>query len=500
LKQLDSDFGSFTPFVASTFLSMGALFVLLKDDAALVPVMLVVCALAGVAVLIFGRGKRLASELRSREAQAKHMALHDAMTGLPNRLLFTDRLGHAIEQLRRKPGSVAVLALDLDRFKEVNDTFGHQFGDELLRQVSRRLGDICRASDTVARLGGDEFAIVAEGASAQVASTLADRIIAAMSQAFDLSCGRVFIGSSVGIAMLQNGKVDTVDAMRQADLALYRAKEAGGGQYAFFKREMDAAQRTRKAIENDLRDALANGGLTMAYQPQVNAEGETIALEALLRWDHPTRGAVAPAFFVGIAEECGLIEPLSIFTLRTAFKESQRWPAPVRVAVNLSASFVRMRGFLEVLERLVAETEVDPNRMELEITESLFMGDDPQVQATLKRVRELGFSLALDDFGTGYSSLSYLQRYPVDKIKIDQSFVRGLGKDKESGAVVDAIVKLAGALNLAVVAEGVETEEQRSRLEAAGCPDVQGFLFSRAVTPAEVDDMLETEARAAAAG
>jgi diguanylate cyclase (GGDEF)-like protein len=390
---------------------------------------------------------------------------------------------------------VAILALDLDRFKDVNDTFGHQFGDELLREVAKRLSGICRATDTVARLGGDEFAIVQVQATGQSAAALSDRIVKALSQPFDLSVGRVFVGSSVGIALLDKPGADPIDGMRQADLALYRAKGAGGGQYAFFKQEMDAALRMRRAVEADLREALASGGLSMAYQTQVDGEGRVVAVEALARWDHPVRGKLAPEFFVGVAEECGLIEPLSIFTLRTAFVDARRWPNGVKVAINISPAHLRMRSFLHTIRELVAETGADPHRFELEITESLFLGDDTHVMATLAKLREMGFALALDDFGTGYSSLSYLRKYPVDKIKIDQSFVAGLGADADADAMVTAIIRLAGALNLNVVAEGVETEDQLRRLRAAGCPDIQGFLYSHPMRAAEVDHLVSAPPR-----
>ena len=493
----DLNFDSYTAYVAAAFISMGALSVLLKGSPALLPVLLVVCGLSGVAVLTFGRGRRLALHLLEREAEAKRMALHDALTGLPNRLLFTDRLTHALQQLSRDRGSVAVLALDLDRFKEVNDTFGHQFGDELLREVSRRLAETCRTTDTLARLGGDEFAIVQNNATAQSAASLSERIGRALAEPFHLSVGNVFIGSSIGIALLERSDVDPADGLRQADLALYRAKEAGGGQYAFFKQEMDAALRMRRSIEADLREALANDSLTMVYQSQVDGAGRIVAVEALVRWDHPTRGSVAPEFFVSVAEECGLIEQLSLFTLRTAFRDAASWPSTVKVAVNISPAHLRMRSFMDSLNGLLKSTNVDPHRVELEITESLFIGDDPHIQGTLAKLREMGFSLALDDFGTGYSSLSYLRQYPVDKIKIDQSFVAALGLNTESDAVVNAIIRLAGALNLAVVAEGVETQDQRRRLEAAGCSDVQGFLCSRPM-PAREMDLLVAQPSAAA--
>jgi diguanylate cyclase (GGDEF)-like protein len=458
--------------------------------AAILPILLVVCSVAGIAILTFGRGRRVAQGLIESEARATHMALHDGLTGLPNRILLVDRLSQALEQLRRRSGAIAVLGLDLDRFKEVNDTFGHQSGDELLREVARRLADTCRTTDTVARLGGDEFAIVQSEGSAGAAAALARRLNEALSAPIDLAVGRVYIGCSIGISVLESADCDPVEALRQADLALYRAKDAGRGQHAFFEPEMDAAQRLRRAIESDLREAITSGGLQMAYQAQVDGAGETTAVEALVRWNHPVRGPIAPEFFVGVAEECGLIEQLGIFTLRTAFIDSRRWPEKVRVAVNISPAQLRLKTFMRSIEQLLAETGAKPDRFELEITEGVFMGDDPHIHETLRRLRELGFSLALDDFGSGYSSLSYLRKYPVDKIKIDASFVAGLGRETDSDAVVGAIVRLGRALNLAIVAEGVETADQRRRLRSAGCSDVQGFLFSRPMAAREMDEAL----------
>jgi diguanylate cyclase (GGDEF)-like protein len=460
---------------------------------AILPILLVVCSIAGIAFLTFGRGRRVAQGLVASEARAKHMAVHDSLTSLPNRVLFTDRLSHALEQLRRKPGFVAVFCIDLDRFKDVNDTFGHHCGDDLLREAARRLAATVRTSDTLARLGGDEFAIVQTDATPVAAAALARRINLAMAAPVELSVGRLFIGCSIGITLIDNADVSPVESMRQADLALYRAKDAGRGQYSFFEPEMDAALRMRRAVEADLREALADGGLEMAYQSQVDAEGRTVGVEALVRWNHPTRGAVSPSFFVPIAEECGLIDLLGAYTLRTAFADSLRWPDHVKVAINISAAQLRLQSFIPTVKRLLDETGAEARRFELEITESVFLGENPKVHENLHKLRDLGFTLALDDFGTGYSSLSYLRRYPVDKIKIDRSFTAALGADQESDEVVGAIIKLARALNLSVVAEGVETLDQRHRLAAAGCADVQGYLFSRPMGAVAMDRLLVRE-------
>ncbi len=418
------------------------------------------------------------------------MAVHDALTALPNRVLFTDRLSHALEQLRRRPGRVAVFCIDLDRFKEVNDTFGHHCGDDLLREAAKRLAGTVRTSDTLARLGGDEFAIVQAEATPVAAAALARRINMAMVAPFELSVGRLFIGCSIGVTLIDDADVDPVESLRQADLALYKAKEAGRGQYSFFEPEMDAALRLRRAVESDLREALANGGLEMNYQSQVDVDDRPVGVEALVRWSHPTRGAVSPSYFVPIAEECGLIDILGAYTLRAAFTDSLQWPSEIKVAVNISAAQLRLHTFIPTVKRLLEETGASAKRFELEITESVFLGENPKVHANLNRLRELGFTLALDDFGTGYSSLSYLRRYPVDKIKIDRSFTAALGADRDADEVVGAIIRLARALNLSVVAEGVETADQRRRLAIAGCSDVQGFLFSRPMPAAAMGRLL----------
>jgi diguanylate cyclase (GGDEF)-like protein len=455
---------------------------------ALPPVGVLIAILVIIGVVLYRRGQEAARKLKASEARATHLAYHDALTGLPNRLMFNARLALAMEELRRRGAHFAVHCIDLDRFKEVNDTFGHQVGDELIRLAARRIGDSCRSVDTVARLGGDEFAIVQSGTESMGASQLAERLIQSLSAPMDLSVGRVHIGASVGIVLVTEA-TDPQDCLRQADLALYRVKESGRGAYSFFEEEMDATVRFRRGLQADLHQALQEETLELHYQPQVDGAGRIVGLEALLRWAHPTRGAVSPSVFIPIAEECGLIDRLGFFTLRRAFEDSRRWPH-LRVAINISAVQLRIRGFTEHLAELIVETGVDPYRFELEITEGVLLGDDPQTHETLKQIRDLGFSLALDDFGTGYSSLSYLQRYPVSKIKIDRSFVANLGVDREGEAVVAAIVRLARALRLSVIAEGVETNEQRLRLARAGCSEVQGFLFGRPAAPEAIEAIL----------
>ena len=301
--------------------------------------------------------------------------------------------------------------------------------------------------------------------------------MAELARPLDLPFGRVFPGASVGVTLVADARTDGDEALRQADLAMYRAKDAGRGRFQFYEPEMDLALKSRHALERDLREALRAETLTMVYQPQLDGDRRVVGVEALVRWTHAERGPVSPAFFVSIAEECGLIDELGEFTLRRAFTDSLRWPR-LTVAVNVSAIQIRAGDFDRLAGRLLRETGADPRRIELEITEGILLEDDEVTQETLGRLRAMGFSLALDDFGTGYSSLAYLRRYPIDKIKIDRSFITNLGAEREAEAVVGAIVKLARALNLKVIAEGVETDAQRSGLSRAGCHNIQGFLYS----------------------
>lgn len=443
-------------------------------------------------ILMHRRSWRAAQALIASEARASHLAYHDPLTGLPNRVLFFDRLGVALNQVRRGQTSIAVHCLDLDRFKEVNDTFGHQMGDELIVAASKRIAEVCRRSDTFARLSGDEFAIVQLDASPNAAARLAERIVKAMSETVELSGGRVHVSCSVGVNLVPEGDFSAAEALRHADLALYRAKHNGRSRYCFFEPEMDAAMRMRREMETDLREALRKGGLRMVYQPQVDRDDTIIGVEALLRWTHPTRGEVSPSVFVQVAEECGLINEIGLFTLREAFKARRNWHG-LKVAINISASQLRMHDFHAQVSRLLAECDADPHDFELEITEGLLLGDDPVTHTTLMKLREMGFSIALDDFGTGYSSLSYLQRYPIDKIKIDRSFIANLGVETESRAVVQAIIKLARALKLKVIAEGVETHDQRAFLSGIGCEDIQGYIFSRPVEAVQITKMYSVD-------
>ena len=444
----------------------------------------------GSAATLVAHARRTAARLVRSQEEARRLALHDPLTGLANRLLLGDRLGHARETLRRRPGRVAVLCLDLDRFKEVNDSYGHEAGDELIQEVGRRLQSVCRGEDTVARLGGDEFAVVQEGsAGAMGAAALAERVVEALSGTVQLKAGPAVLSCSVGVAVTPDPDLDAAEVLRQADLALYRAKERGRGRYCFFEPEMDQALKARKTLERDLREMIAAGGPDVHYQPLVRADASVFGMEALARWNDPARGPVAPGAFIKLAEECGLIGQLSAHVGRRAFLDSLRWPE-LRMAINLSPVQFRQPGFLDRMEALLAETGADPARMDLEITESCLLQDDRVTHDVLAALRRMGFSLALDDFGTGYSSLSYLHRYPVQKLKLDRVFTARLGAAPEARAVVSAVVGMARALDLQVLAEGVETREQFDMLCELGCREFQGYLFARPQDAATVDRWL----------
>ena len=428
--------------------------------------------------LLFRITRRAAKKLLLSEAEAKHLALHDPLTGLANRTLFTDRLIHAHAILRRKPGHLGVLCIDLDRFKEVNDSYGHDAGDQLIREVARRLKTICRETDTICRLGGDEFAVIQPDTTPAGAATLAQRVVEGLSGEVDLSIGRAELSCSVGVAVVSDAEQGQAELLRQADVALYRAKEAGRGRFCFFEPEMDAALRLRKGLERDLRTALENDALTVAYQPLTDAKGVMVGVEALARWTHPERGEIAPAIFIPLAESCGLIGAVGAAVFRRACYDSLRWSG-LEVSVNVSAIQLSAHGFVDEIEATLAETGARADAFMLEITETALLKDSEGVHEALRRLKRLGFRLALDDFGTGYASLAYLRRHPIDKLKIDRSFVSSLPGNSESLAVASAIVSLARSLGLKTTAEGVETQGQFDALVKLGCAEFQGFLLGR---------------------
>ena len=432
--------------------------------------------------------------LGASEAQAQHLAFHDVLTGLPNRALVEDRLTQALALATRHDQRVALLLIDLDRFKTINDTHGHHAGDELIIAVAQRLSRIVRASDTVGRIGGDEFIVVMPDVDniGQVHS-LAQRIIDELSEPFTLFGSDVWSGASIGLALAPKDGVDRLELMRKADIALYEAKSGGRGTYRQFERAMDESVRTRQTIAADLRTALHNRqGLEVWYQPLMDIGGQQmVGIEALLRWHHPTRGLIAPAEFIAIAEETGLIIPLGEWVLAEACVTQQRFPE-LLVAVNVSPVQFRSTGFVERVMAIVSQNGGDPKRLELEITEGVLIEDEREARAIIVELRDAGFRIALDDFGTGYSSLNYLSNFPVDKIKIDRSFTQSLGVAENSVAIVESVVKLGHAMGLMVTAEGVETPGQMSALADAGCNQLQGYLFSQAVPADQLAALMKT--------
>jgi diguanylate cyclase (GGDEF)-like protein len=420
------------------------------------------------------------------------MAHHDGLTNLANRDFYQERLKQALEEAEAGNKRVAVLCVDLDLFKNVNDSLGHPIGDRLLRLVADRLRSQVRGNNLAARLGGDEFAIiVASDVSPNEASDFAARLTKTLSAAYEIDGHEVVIGASIGIAMSPGDGATSEELMRNADLALYRAKKDGGGVHRFFEREMDRQAQKRRDMELDLRRAFANGEFELHYQPLVDIATDRISgFESLLRWRHPEKGMISPAEFVPVAEDIGLIVSLGEWVLREACSEAVKWPSEVKVAVNLSPVQFRSRNLVQVVISALAQSGLPPKRLELEITETVFLAETETNLAILHQLRELGVSISMDDFGTGYSSLSYLRSFPFDKIKIDRSFVKDLAKRSDCVAIVRAISGLGRSLNITTTAEGVETIDQLDWLRAEGCNEVQGFLFSAAKPAAEVEQLL----------
>jgi len=428
------------------------------------------------------------TERRRAEKQIAHMARHDALTDLPNRTLLRERLAQALDDLAQGE-RLAVLYLDLDHFKSVNDTLGHQIGDELLKAVAERLRNCIRDVDTVARVGGDEFAII-QSAVTQPTDTalLARRICETIKEQYDLHGHAVIADTSIGIALAPGDGTDPIELLKNADMALYRAKADGRGTYRFFEPEMDARMKSRRSLELALRKALANSEFELHYQPLVSLDDRRITCcEALLRWQHPERGLVPPAEFIPIAEEIGLIVPLGEWVLRRACADAMRWPADAKVAVNLSPIQVMNPNLVGVVIGALAAAGLSAKRLEIEITESVLMQNSEATLATLHQLRELGVSISMDDFGTGYSSLSYLRSFPFDKIKIDRCFISGLDAGDDSAAIVLAIAGLARNLGMVTTAEGVETNQQLQQVKTLGCSEMQGFLFS---PPRRMEELL----------
>jgi diguanylate cyclase (GGDEF)-like protein len=421
------------------------------------------------------------------QEQLHYQAFHDALTGLANRALLLDRLEQAVTRHARDPGTLALLFLDLDRFKVINDSLGHDVGDQLLLAVAGRLSGCIRREDTLARLGGDEFVVLVEDPrSAGGAPALAERMLAALGVPFTLSGREFFLTTSIGIVVSQAPHAGASALLRDADVALYRAKSKGKACYEIFDAQMNAHALERLELEGQLQRALGRDEFVVYYQPQVElATGRQVGLEALVRWRHPERGLLVPSVFLGLAEETGLIRPLGQWVLGAACRQARRWQEeapgapPQVIGINLSAREFQHPGLVEHVAAMLRETQVDPQALQLEITEQTVMADAADAAATLGQLKALGVRLAIDDFGTGYSSLSYLKRFPVDTLKIDRTFISGVGADAENQAIVQAVLSLGHALQITVVAEGVETAADVAALRRLGCEFGQGYYFGR---------------------
>ena len=434
------------------------------------------------------------TERRLTEARIHHLAHHDGLTGLPNRILLNERLNEAVNRAIRERSAFAVLCLDLDGFKGVNDTMGHDAGDLLLIRVADRLRAMIRPTDTVARTGGDEFAIVqSDIGQPESAESLAHRLIASFAEPVVIDGYQLTVGTSVGIAIYPANGTDGRTLLSNADTALYRAKGDGRGTFRFFEPWMDSSLQERRAIEDDLRRALERGQLDVHFQPQFTCDTlEVVGFEALVRWNDRTRGMVPPGVFIPIAEECGLIGRIGRFVLEEACAQAVAWRPQCRVAVNLSPVQFRDPGLPQIVAETLERTGLQPELLELEVTEGVLIGDEQLALGMLRALKEQGVRISLDDFGTGFSSLSYLRRFPFDKIKIDRSFVQGQQTDPGTQAIMEAVLAMSARLNLEVIAEGVETEEQLAMIRRQGCGEVQGYLLGRPMPRADIPRFLSS--------
>jgi diguanylate cyclase (GGDEF)-like protein/PAS domain S-box-containing protein len=440
---------------------------------------------AGKAIGYRGTATDITAEIEAGR-RAEYLAMHDPLTGLPNRVLLLERLEQAIASVSRRRDMAALLLLDLDRFKDINDTLGHPAGDLLLQQAAARLNASVREVDTVARIGGDEFSIVLSGIKdAADAQLLSRRLLETFQTPFDLAGHEVLVTVSVGIVLIPTDGSIPDKLLKHADIALYRAKEEGRNASRFFEPEMDARLQRRKALERELRLALTRDELALYYQPKVSLRNDEVAgTEALVRWQHPERGLVPPGEFIGVAEETGLILQLGEWVLRTACRQAAAWP-DIEVSVNISPAQFRQPELVQIVQSALQESGLEPHRLELEVTESVLIQQPEAAAKLLDDLKALGVHVTMDDFGTGYSSLSYLQRFHFDKIKIDRSFIWAIGKEPTAKAIVRAVINLADSLGMVTCAEGVETDEQLSALRREGCSEVQGYLFGKPMPAAE---------------
>jgi diguanylate cyclase (GGDEF)-like protein/PAS domain S-box-containing protein len=437
------------------------------------------------------------SAARAMARQMIHSAQHDFLTGLPNRMLLNDRVSQAIILGSRHMKKVAVLFLDLDGFKHINDSLGHAIGDKLLQSIAKRLIDCVRVSDTVSRQGGDEFVVLlSEMEQSEDAAITARRMLEAVAEAHSIDQHDLHVTTSIGVSIFPDDGLDAETLIKTADTAMYQAKENGRQSYQFFKPAMNVRAVERQSIEESLRRALERQEFALHYQPKINLKtGEITGAEALIRWTHPVRGLVSPGEFIPVAEDCGLILPISKWVLREACKQARAWMdaglAPTSIAVNISAMEFRDDNFLESVFTVLRETGLDPRFLELELTEGVLMKRAESAVSVLRTLRASGIRIAVDDFGTGYSSLSYLRKFPIDALKIDQSFVRQITTTPDDTAIVTAVISMGRSLKLRVIAEGVETQEELAFLQVLHCDEAQGYYFSRPVPPQEFVKLLE---------
>ncbi len=441
---------------------------------------------------------KLTEEVESAKVKLDYLAHHDGLTGLPNRMLLQDRLGQAIEVARRQGGQLAVLFMDLDRFKHINDSLGHEVGDQLLKSVAQRLVACVRHSDTVSRQGGDEFVLLLSAVEhAEDAAQSAQKVLTALAQPHHIDGHDLHINVSIAISIYPEDGQDVGTLLKCADTAMYHAKENGRNNFKFFEQEMNARAVARQAIEASLRRALERQEFVLYYQPKIDLNsGAMVGVEALIRWQHPQRGLLEPMEFVPIAEDCGLIRPIGHWVLREACLQAQAWLRaglpPLVVSVNTSALEFRADDFLANLRTTLEETRLEPRYLEIELTESVLMRDAESADSVLLSIAKLGVKLAIDDFGTGYSSLSYLKRFPIDTLKIDKSFVNQMTSNADDASIVNAVISLGKSLRQRIIAEGVETSEQHASLLALHCDEGQGYYFGRPVVAAELATLLQT--------
>jgi diguanylate cyclase (GGDEF)-like protein len=443
--------------------------------------------IAGITLLLLGAGVAVPAafawmrgrERRQAEAQVRYLEEHDALTGLANRKAFNESLADAITRMQRDRSHIAVLCLDIDKFKEINEAADHSGGDQVLRDIGARIQATLRQGDLIARLGGDEFAIaLVDITNLGDVMAFMNRLVEALRRPLQVAGKEMLVTTSVGIALAPADGDTATTVLRHAGIALARAKGDGGQRMCFFEQSMDKALQRRRMVEHELRLALGREEFEVVYQPQFDlATEKQCGSEALVRWQHPVHGKIAPGHFISVAEDTGLIVPLGEWVLRRACRDAVNWPAPLFVSVNLSPAQFRDGDVAETVAQVLKETELPPERLELEITESLLINDTEEVLGKLNRLRQLGVHIAMDDFGTGYSSLSYLARFPFSKIKIDRQFIRNMTRDPAMRAIVKTIIALGKSLDVTITAEGVETEEQAAMLREFGCPQVQGFLY-----------------------